>query len=166
MTDPSEYGVSVETVSALAPHVTISADPDPLPGADPLYSNSGIRKITAEAVERWIEGVTARVTGRLYRLAELPAEHAARPGIEAEIADAINNGAAAYLVDAAFPAKAAPNDNTSYGEVLRARSEAITLELMERIVAIVDAPVVVGAPGPVAISFEFPPATFTDGFRV
>lgn len=164
MTYESEWGVSVETVAALAPHVSISADVVPEPSADPLYSNRGIRPIAVDAVEGWIEAVTARVTGRLYRLRELPAEHPARPGIEAEIADAINNGAAAYLVDAAFPAKAGPNENTSYGEVLRARSEAITLELMERVVLIIDREAATVS-GPGEISFEFPAATFVDNFR-
>jgi hypothetical protein len=161
-----KWGVTVEQVSALAPHVTLATGDAPAPPADPLYSNKGIRPITRAQVEGWITAVSARVEGRLWRLAELSDGHPARAALDLEAADVIANGAASYLVDAAFPGKAAPNENTSYGQVLRSRYEEGLAELETRLVAVIEGTLSGGAVrGPEAVSSEFPAPMFPDGIR-
>ncbi|WNO25832.1 hypothetical protein SEA_ALTADENA_10 [Arthrobacter phage Altadena] len=161
-----EWGVNVEAVSALAPHVTIASGTAPSVPADPLYSDRGVHKITAQQVEGWIASVSSRVAGRLWRLSEIPETHPAREGLVVAAADLVANGAAAYLVDAAFPAKASPNDQTSYGAVLWNRYEGGLAELEARVVTIIDGLAPGGASaGPATISAEFPPALFPDTVR-
>ncbi|QKY79776.1 hypothetical protein SEA_BUMBLE_10 [Arthrobacter phage Bumble] len=161
-----EWGVNVEAVSALAPHVTIHDTSSPEAPADPVYSSPSVRRITRGQVEGWISSVSARVSGRLWRLPELPEDHPARPGILVAAQDVVANGAAAYLVDAAFPAKAAPNENTSYGAVLWARYNDGLAELEGRIGIVLDALRPGGAvSGPAAASSESPPPLFPDSIR-
>ena len=84
------------------------------------------------------------------------------------IGDVIANGAAWYLVDAAYPARAGINDSSSYGDVLRQRYESGLADLaadIERIIGEL-------APGELAgatssgISGEFPRPFFRDRFNV
>lgn len=161
-----EWGVDVEQVSALAPHVTIATEAVPSAPVDPVYSDPRVHKITATQVEAWILSVSARVSGRLWRFREIPETHPARDGLLVAGADVVANGAASYLVDAAFPAKAAPNDNTSYGSVLRGRYEEGLAELEARVLTVLeDSAGGSDAPGPEPIGFEFPEILFPDNQR-
>lgn len=157
------WTVGVADVAALTPHVTVYADDAPAPVADPDYSLPGIRRIRNADVERWIGAISARVSGRLWRLPQLPETHPARPGILSAAADVVANGAASYLVDAAFPAKAAPNENTSYGAVLKARYEEGIVDLEARLLLVLEEIAAGGdLGGPAALSFEFPAPMFGD----
>lgn len=130
---PLTWGVTVEEVSALAPHITIKADPaEPLSG-DLTFGATVPRAVTVSQVERFIEDVAARVDMRLLRMA-LITDQAIKNRIEAGAHDLTVNGAGSYLVAAAFPAKAGLNDNSSlsaelwrrFTEGLEALATAVT----------------------------------------
>jgi hypothetical protein len=123
MAEATTWGVSVEDVSALAPHIVIANDPGPAPDPAPLgdpYNKTTIRKVTRSQVEAFIADITAAVDLRLHlRSRVLDQSYLAR--LDALAQDTITNGAAWYLVAAAFPVKAGTNENTNYSAELKAR---------------------------------------------
>ena len=168
--DARTWGVGLDDVSRLAPQVSVldlDAQGGP-PTADPEYGGR-TRSITTEDVRRWIHEVAARVNARVTVLGLESAGLGDALHVVAH--DATANGAAAYLVDAAFPARSGVNDQASYGAVLWARYR----EAMDELQALADAierrraagedvggaPAVVMQPGG-----EFPATAFPDGARL
>lgn len=123
-----DWGVTVDHVSALAPHIPIARNvsggtaPAP-PARDDVYKNSNTRIITENEVVEFIADVSSIVRGRLLRAARLPESSPFHAYLATAGAAVVKNGAGHYLVAAAFPINAAPNANTSYAEVLRLRFE-------------------------------------------
>ena len=118
-TADNDWGVTVEEVSALAPHVTIGTNPAAVP--DPVFKRAD-RSISVDEVQGWISEVAGRVSLRLADAGRLTDE--ARAGTIGKAAhDAVVNGAASYLVAAAHPIGQAPNDNTGYAALLWSRYE-------------------------------------------
>ena len=112
MPNPLTWGVEVDEVSALAPHITIKANPaEPLTD-DPVFGATMPRAILVSQVENMIEDVASRVDIRTIRKVALT-DPVIVQKIEKACHDLVVNGAAAYLVAAAFPAKAGLNDQSS-----------------------------------------------------
>jgi hypothetical protein len=162
LTADTNWGVTVEEVSALTPQVAIGEDPAAV--ADPVFYEAD-RRITVPEVQGWIEGVAARVSLRLANMSRLTdAGQIAALGKAAH--DAVANGAAWYVVTAAHPIGQI-NDASGYGEILRARYEAALdtagTQLDAWVVEIEngDGPgVTITAP-----SYFFPTTLFPDGGR-
>ncbi len=124
MADATVWGVSVDDVSALAPHIVIANDPGPAPEPLPLgdpYNKSTVRKVTRSQVEAFIVDITAQVDLRLYRLDRVTDPSPFRLKVDAAAKDVITNGAGSYLVSAAFPVKAGTNENTNLSAELYRR---------------------------------------------
>lgn len=164
-TQPEVWGVSVADVQALAPHVSVLSGENPARRTDPDY-DLGVQAYTTEKqVRQFIVDVASRVAGFRLSLAVVGDEFL--PALDALSADAVKNGAAAYLVDAAHPARAGVNDSASYGMVLWRRYE----QALEALEAAVDRLTGVGEDGVVPgvviqPSGQFPAPAFPDtGWR-
>lgn len=122
MADATVWGVSVDDVSALAPHIVITETPDEpvVVGPGDPYNKPSVRKVTRSQVEAFIEDIRAQVDLRLYRYDRVT-DVAFKARVDALAKDVITNGAAWYLVAAAFPVKAGVNENTNYSAELKAR---------------------------------------------
>lgn len=120
LADVRTWGVGLDKVSSLAPHVSVwdAAEQGGNPPRDAEYQ-SPTRAVTAEDVRGWVLQVAARVTARLEVAGFDPANVGDAVRVLAH--DATANGAAAYLVDAAFPARSSVNDSAAYGATLWAR---------------------------------------------
>lgn len=157
----THWGASVSDVLALAPHVTVVDQPAQGSQLDPEYDVGAQRYITIEQVAGWVNDVASRV--QAHRLAlGVTAPHIG-PALDMLAGDAVKNGAASYLVDAAFPARSGVNDAAAYGQVLWARHQsalASMVDLSERAVD-PDAPVD-GGPAPVSGAGRFPPPSIPD----
>lgn len=114
-TTPETWGVSVDQVKALAPHITIT-DTEPAPGGDVPFTGNKEKHVAQAQVEAWIIDVAARVSLRIHRRSKV--DTAMQATVNAAAHDLVLNGAGNYLVAAAFPAKAGLNDNTSYSAEL------------------------------------------------
>jgi hypothetical protein len=158
---PPMWGVTVEDVSALAPHVPIGEAPANVT-ADPVYGGRADRRITADEVQQWITDVSARADVALARRSQLSAEDQSR--ISAAVKGLVANGAAAYLVAAAFPAKAGLNDNTSYSAQLEARFNLGLAEYAAMIESLIEVAVSPEARMP-GISGFFPPTRIPDNLN-
>lgn len=156
---PPTWGVTVEDVSALAPHVPIGEAPA---NTDPVYGGRADRRITENEVEQWITDVSARADVALARRSQL--NEADQSRIAAAVKGLVANGAAAYLVAAAFPAKAGLNDNTSYSAQLEARFNLGLAEYAAMIESLIEVTISpeVKLPG---ISGFFPPPRIPDDLR-
>lgn len=123
-----DWGVTVDHVSALAPHIPIARNASgsttpATPARDDVYKNSNTRIITENEVAQFIADVSAIVSGRILRAARLPETSPFHAYLTTAASAVVKNGAGHYLVAAAFPINAAPNANSSYAEVLRLRFE-------------------------------------------
>lgn len=112
------YGVTVADVRNLATH--LSPDPALL---DPDFRPTR-GQITDEMVLHWISLVTDSVATRAAMLRRFEADTDRWAVITGAARTAVTNGAAAYLVAAAFPAKAGTNEQNSYSGELWRRYEA------------------------------------------
>lgn len=112
MPTPQRWGVTVDEVSALAPHITIKADAATPLTDDPVFGATQPRAITVSQVESFIEDVASRVDIRTIRATAI-LDTSAVDKVDQARHDLTRNGAAAYLVAAAFPAKAGLNDQSS-----------------------------------------------------
>jgi len=157
----SEWGVTVAEVAELASHSELNNES----ASDPEFGNANDREVTTQDVERWIANVEATVDLKLRKRAALTPEAQAR--VLAAGKTVVLNGAAAYLVDAAYPARTGVGDNSSYGSVLWNRYKAGLEELKTEI----DEWVEQGAGeddttgGSLGIGAFFPAPTFTDGMK-
>ena len=159
-TADNDWGVTVEEVSALAPHVTIGTNPAAVPD---LVFVKADRSISVAEVEGWISDVAGRVSLRLADAGRITDE--ARSGTIGKAAhDAVMNGAASYLVAAAHPI-GQTNGNEGYAALLWSRYET-ALESVGSIldVWISELPAKVSEVSGTGSGF-FPAAMFPDGAR-
>lgn len=109
------YGVTVQQVRELATHI----------GFDPAFNDPDFgptrKQITDQMIEHWINLVTDSVQARLNMLARFQHQTERWVVLTGSARAATTNGAASYLVAAAFPAKAGTNDQTSYSAELWSR---------------------------------------------
>lgn len=109
------YGVTVQQVRELATHI----------GFDPSLEDPDFgptrKQITDQMIEHWISLVTDSVQARLTMLARFQHQTERWVVLTGSARAAVTNGAASYLVSAAFPAKAGTNDQTSYSSELWSR---------------------------------------------
>lgn len=155
---PETWGVTVAEVSALAPHVPIGPTPEP---TDPVFGGRADRRITTDEVEQWIADVSARADAALIQRTKLSTEDQER--ITTAVHDLVVNGAASYLVAAAFPAKAGVNDNTSYSGLLWDRFVTGLAELSALVADLIE--VVVTTEAVLPIRGYFPPTRFPDSLQ-
>lgn len=153
------FAVEVEDVLALTSHIKVT-EGAAAPAVDTVFGGGGLTKgFTIADVQRWIDQVSAIVDLKTRRRTSLtdPA-HLAAMNTAARSVVAV--GAAAYLVDAAFPSNSSVNDGGSYGAVLWGRYK----DELDGLVALVDeatpAPVIVPTTG--GIGGYFPPPAFPD----
>jgi hypothetical protein len=126
----NDWGVTVEEVSALAPHVTIGEDTAAAP--DAVFKRAD-KSISRGEVEAWIADVAGRVSLRLADAGRITDE--TRSGRISQAAhDATVNGAASYLVAAAHPI-GQTNANDGYAALLWSRYESA----LEGVGAVLDA---------------------------
>lgn len=115
--DPAEvvaYGVTVQHVRELATHI----------GFDPAYDDPDFgptkQQITDTQIRHWITLVADSVASRITALSRYSDATERWAGITGSARTAVTNGAAAYLVAAAYPARAGTNEQSSYsGELWR-----------------------------------------------
>ena len=120
LTAENDWGVTVEEVSALAPHITIGEAPV-VPVDDTFYIPAD-RKISVNEVEQFISDVAGRVSLRLADLGRVTDETRLNAAGKAAH-DAVVNGAGSYLVAAAFPAGSGVNADGGYAALLWDRYE-------------------------------------------
>ncbi|QDK01893.1 hypothetical protein SEA_VIBAKI_12 [Arthrobacter phage Vibaki] len=161
MTADTNWGVTVEEVSALAPHVSIGNGP--AAPVDLVFGKKADRVITTDEVQGFIAEVAGRVALRLADLGRIT--DGARAGALAQAAhDATVNGAASYLVAAAHPAGAINNDG-GYAALLWSRYES-AVDLLGLTLDGWIAALPVTAPAPTGkVSGFFPAPLFPDGGR-
>lgn len=130
------WGVTVQQVERLAPHITVySVDVPDTP--DNVYGKTQ-RRITHADVQGWIEEVGSTVDIRLIRRAGLSEDAQGRIAGLAKAATIV--GAGSYLVAAGMPNKAGINDNSSYSAELWKRYEAMLGSAVEAIDAMLEGP--------------------------
>lgn len=156
---PSEWGVTVAEVAALASH----ADVTNATAADPEFGSANDRRVKTQDVSRWITDVEAVVDLKLRKRTALTAD--AQERLRAAGKAVVLNGAAAYLVDAAYPARTGVGDNSSYGNVLWTRYKTGLEELAELVDEWVSQGGDDNASTTLAISSSFPAARFTDDMK-
>ncbi|QKY78960.1 hypothetical protein Jinkies_12 [Arthrobacter phage Jinkies] len=156
----TEWGVTVEEVSALAPHVTIGEAPD-APVDDTFYVPAD-RVISVNEVEGWIGDVAGRVSLRLANAGKIT-DAAQTAAIGKAAHDAVVNGAASYLVAAAHPVGQI-NDGAGYAALLWSRYETALEGAGTQLDAWL-AEIAANPAEPVAPSYFFPAALFPDGKR-
>ena len=162
------WGVTVEQVVAVASQADVRLDTDDngdvtTPPSNPVFQKAPqiAQRITRTQVETWIGRVAAWVSTRLYR------RHRLRPARRAEfeqaMATAVEVGAAAYLVDAAYPQRTGVQDQASYGQVLWNRYRQALADLEEALGDQLRDPDDDNGAGSLAGGADgFPPAIFTD----
>lgn len=166
MAEATTWGVSVDDVSALAPHIVITnAEAPPTGGTPDPYNATTVRKLTNQQVQKFINDVTAMVDMRLHERARITND-VFNAKIAAAAKDIVANGAGSYLVAAAFPMKAGPNENTSYAAELWNRYK-YGLEELEKAIAdfIKDGEDVTPIARASSIAAFFPPVRIRDDMR-
>ena len=118
-TADTEWGVTVEEVSALAPHIAIGANPE---AVEDLVFIKADKSISVGEVETWISDVAGRVSLRLADIGKITDE-ARLTVIGTAAHDAVMNGAASYLVAAAHPV-GQTNAGEGYAALLWSRYES------------------------------------------
>ena len=160
-TADNEWGVTVEEVSALAPHITIGEDTAAAP--DSVFRKAD-RSISTAEVQAWISDVAGRVSLRLADLGRITDETRLKVAGKAAH-DAVVNGAGSYLVAAAHPIGQV-NGNVDYAALLWSRYET-ALEGVSLVydgwISALPEQVTPAADG--AGSGNFPAAMFPDGAR-
>lgn len=168
------WGVTVAQVVAVASQATVHDpgaaerpvtneifDVEPQPAAEADVTPQFNQRINRSDVELWISRVGAWVSTALHTRVRLTV--AARDEIQLAMGTVIELGAAAYLVDAAYPQRAGVNDNASYGDVLWTRYRQaladLSAALTSRVAAETTAPAASGR-----VRSSAPPAIFTDAW--
>jgi hypothetical protein len=120
LTADNAWGVTVEEVSALTPQVSIGTTP--ATPVDPVFGRNADRRISVDEVDQFITDVAGRVALRLTGLGRITDE--TRLTVIGKAAhDATVNGAASYLVAAAFPV-GQTNSDGGYAALLWSRYES------------------------------------------
>lgn len=155
----NKFGVTAKRVHALVSHVSL--DESPVAEVDTVFGGGGLqRKVRVADVENWIEDVSAVVDLRLSKRSTLTEQ--AQSTLNHAAAAVIITGAAAYLVDAAFPANSSVNDSGAYGQVLWSRYRTDLEELAAELdKQLQDSDSLAGGTSARAGGY-FPPPTFTD----
>lgn len=120
------FGVTVSDVRELAAHIGRTG----VAGDDPDFGSQRVR-ITDAQVARWIAYVADSVRSRIITLSRYSTNTGRWAGVVGSARTAVVNGAAAYLVSAAYPARAGTNDQANYSAELTARYEREMTFLME-----------------------------------
>lgn len=161
------YGVSASEVLALVPYVRVTAEPAAPSGTHP-YGGGAVteRAITMAEVNSFIGSVTSRVRGHAAAGDRFAPDHWITAYLAEAGADAVKNGAAAYVMGAVSPEGGAGGTGMSYESVLWQRFLEALKEIDEAIGRAdkEPGPVVPGAAGPVGVSTR--PARFPDGLRL
>lgn len=161
------YGVSASEVLALVPYVRVTNTPA-APPADHAYGGGAVteRAITLAEVNSFIGSVTSRVRGHAAAGDRFADDHWITAYLAAAGADAVKNGAAAYVMGAVSPEGGAGNVGMGYESVLWQRFLEALKEIDEAIERANNEPppVLPGGTGPVGISTR--PARFPDGLRL
>lgn len=111
------YGVTVEDVRELASHVY----PNPI-ATDPHFGDDPMDpRITDTMVEKWIDRVADSVRSRVVVLSQYQSNTGRWAAIVGSARTAVTNGAAYYVVAAAYPTRAGTNDMSSAAADLRSR---------------------------------------------
>ncbi|UGL61896.1 hypothetical protein SEA_EASTWEST_12 [Arthrobacter phage EastWest] len=170
MAEPLTWGVTVDEVSAFAPHIgLVDVSTAPAVPIDDVYGETAAGKITRSQVQGWIEDCAARVQLRLVKIARLIPDTTTATVLARACHDTTAVGAASYLVAAAHPSKAGLNDATSYSAELRQRFEDRLDELAAQLDAIVDegdsTVVLPRTTMRAGASGNFPVELFPDGLR-
>lgn len=159
-----DFGVGWEEVVALAPHVSVSEQP--ANAADDVFGGSAQKVRTAD-VRNWIANVAAVVDARLAGRSSLAVQY--RDAVNAAAKTIVLNGAASYLVSAAFPMKAGVNENTAYSAELWRRYEdgltALAAQVDDWLHPDDGDPVVVDPAATATIGGWSPPTLFPDSVR-
>lgn len=165
MPAPQTWGVSVDEVSALAPHITIKATADEQLEKDLVFGATQPRAVTVDQVEGWIKDVAGRVSIRLLKLGAV-SDETVKAQFETAAHDLVVNGAGSYLVAAAFPAKAGLNDNSSlsaeYWRRFTEGLDALNAALVDWLTPVEDGGTPGGEAGVDMIVSSFPPVAFPD----
>ncbi|ALF01221.1 hypothetical protein FDH47_gp10 [Arthrobacter phage Brent] len=168
MADPQKWGVTVDEVSALAPHIGLYSPTTEEP-VDDVFGETAAGKVSRADVERFITDVAGRVSVRLWQLARLRPDTEPRNVFAQACHDLTVTGAAHYLVAAAFPAQAGINDDTSLAGLLWKRFEDGLDDLAAQLAAIVedgdDTVVLPRAAAKAVVTGTFPAPMFPDGLR-
>lgn len=161
--DPANpFGVQPDDVLALTSHVKVTTGAA-APATDTVFGGGGLtRGFTIADVERWIAQVSAIVDLKTRRRASLT-DQAHRLALSTAARSVVAVGAAAYLVDAAFPANSSVNDSGAYGAVLWGRYKDELDGLVAMVEEATPAPVIVNTSG--GIGGYFPPPAFPDVLR-
>lgn len=154
------WGVTVEEIGALTPHITIYAQDINDPAGD-LRFGASQRRILRSEVEQWITDVSAMVDMRLFRRTSLPLD--AQTRIAGAAKAIVVNGVGSYLVAAAMPNKAGINENSSYSAELWRRYQLGLEELVTTIDGWLDVPPPPEGSGPRGqAAAAFPPVRIGD----
>ncbi|QOP66252.1 hypothetical protein SEA_PIPPA_11 [Arthrobacter phage Pippa] len=169
MADPQKWGVTVDEVSALAPHIGLydGSTTEPTP-ADDVFGETAKGKVSRAEVEQFITDVAGRVDLRLWRLSRIVPDSHPATVLARACHDLVVTGAAHYLVAAAFPSNAALNEDTSLSGLLWRRFTDGLDSLSAQLDAIIDEgddTVVLPTKLRAAASGNFPPVTFPDELR-
>lgn len=160
------YGVSVGQVLALVPYVRVTESPA-APAPDHAYGGGAVtdRAITRPEVESFILSVTSRVRGHAAAGDRFAHDHWITAYLAEAGADAVKNGAAAYVMGAVAPEGSAGGVSMGYESVLWQRFLEALKEIDDAIkrAETEPGPVVPGPNGPVGVSTR--PARFPDGMR-
>lgn len=159
-TQPVTWGVTVDEVHALAPHVPIDDSPETSP--DPVWEGDVNQAVTSAQVQRWIVQVSNRASLRV-ELIDTVTDETRKTVMTGAIHDAVTNGAASYLVAAAYPAMSAPNEQTSYAQVLWDRYMSILKEAEQSLSGWLE--VTPGSGGSASVSGTFPAPLFPDAIQ-
>ncbi|ALY09340.1 hypothetical protein FDH48_gp10 [Arthrobacter phage Jawnski] len=169
MADPQKWGVTVDEVSALAPHIGLySSTTEPETPVDDVFGETAKGKVSRDDVEKFIVDVAGRVSVRLWQLARLVPDTEPRNVFAQACHDLTVTGAAHYLVAAAFPSNAGVNDDSSLAGLLWKRFEDGLDDLAAQLAAIIDDgddTVVLPRVPKAVVTGTFPAPMFPDGLR-
>lgn len=164
---PAWYATPDEVI-AVASQAAVFGEGDTPAGTNPEFdrhrSNQEVKglpgSITHDRVSSWIKSVAGWVSVALSRRRKLPLE--VRTEFESAMKAAVEVGAAAYLVDAAYPQRAGNNDLASYGDVLWTRYRQLLADLKASLDDLVDEAAEDDAGVRIRPGGSFPPAIFGD----
>lgn len=162
------WGVTVDQVIAVASQAGVlseDATPPTGPTNDVFQQGSAAaqlaQKVTRDQVLHWINQVGMWVSNTLHRRGRLAPS--AKTEFEGAMSTAIEVGAAAYVVDAAYPQRAGAQDQASYGQVLWTRYRQALDDLKDALQDRLTGPDDSARPAANAGDL-FPPARFTDAW--
>lgn len=157
------WGVTVQEVLDMAPHVVLAAPPA---GDAGIWANSQAGKTSTAQVTQWITDVAAMVDLRLRKRSKLT-DASLVSRVERGAHSITVVGAAATLVSAVYPTKAGINEQASYSAELWARYNRELETLTDAIDEWITEGDTSDGSGPAkgTISGNFPAPAFPDGMN-